>query len=226
MIHTLANVAGPAFPYADAGLYEYQPGDVDALIAAGLLKIEAGNIQITRAGRLELRKPRGKPPRKQIVPEPISADERTEAPSPPTDGDRVEPLGFPDEADPRDEELKDALARAEAAEARVRELEAKVSEPPPMSLPPNPAETRLADYGEVGGGSEADWLGVPAWLAAEERDGEAMPDRIARLTAKFKARVNELTNLLLDKTITEEQDRERTMLLAKYNDLAELGDRS
>lgn len=155
------------------------------------------------------------------TPEPVSADERIEAPSPPTEGDRVDPLGFPDEAPDLAAENEALRARAEAAEKRLAELEARDA---PVGLPPNPSETKLSDYGPVG--DETDWLGVPAWLAAEERDGESMGDRISRLTEAFRARVNELNNLLLAGTSTEEEDRERTLLLAKYNELAELGDRS
>ena len=55
------------------------------------------------------------------------------------------PREYP-EADPRDDELKAALARAAAAEARVAELEAEK----PQQLPPNPAEAKLSDYGPVG----------------------------------------------------------------------------
>lgn len=109
----------------------------------------------------------------------------------------VAPLGYPDESGPS-------------------------SEAPPTPLPD--LGEKMVDYGDVG--SEADWLGVPSWLAAEERDGESIEQRISRLTEAFRTRVNELTNLLLAGTITEDEDRERTLLLAKYNELAELGDRS
>lgn len=69
MIHTLANVAGPAFALAEAVRYEIEPGDIAALLQTEFVQvIDRGGvdqIQITHAGRLELRKPRGKPPKQQ-----------------------------------------------------------------------------------------------------------------------------------------------------------------
>ncbi len=136
---------------------------------------------------------------------------------------KTKPLPHPDESDPVSEALVLEREENERLRAENEELKEKLAA---TQLPPNPAETKLSDYGEVGPRSETDWLGVPAWLAAEERDGESIGDRISRLTETFRARVNELTNLLLAGTITEDEDRERTRLLAKYNELAELGDRS
>lgn len=101
MIHTLANIAGPAFALSEAGLYEIEPGDLDALLASHFVRIfdreGVTQLEITKAGRLELRKPRGKPPRKE-QPEPI--------PDPP------EQAGF---------SLPEALSEALASDAALDE---------------------------------------------------------------------------------------------------------
>lgn len=140
--------------------------------------------------------------------------------------------------DPRDAEL--AALRARIAELESppyidRSERADPVEESPIPPPPSPAVVALEKMEDVrakldavrGGGSEDDIAGIyPSWFEGEAQDGESVADRIARLSRKFRARVNVLTNKLLAGEITPEEEAERDSLMDQYNALAELGDRS
>lgn len=161
------------------------------------------------------------------------------------------PVPLPDPAKFRarqDRDLRELLdlIRSEIAEALAGSLPAAepapyidLSERPveesPIPPPPSPAVVALEKMEDVrakldavrGGGSEDDIAGIyPSWFEGEAQDGESVADRIARLSRKFRARVNVLTNKLLAGEITPEEEAERDSLMDQYNALAELGDRS
>ena len=97
--------------------------------------------------------------------------------------------------DPRDEELKAALARAEAAEARVAELEAER----PQQLPPNPAEAKLSDYGQVHAPAAPDpvedEITTEHLLDAMKANPVTTQDVIAKLSRDSRRKFTELLNV-------------------------------
>lgn len=115
---------------------------------------------------------------------------------------KVAPLGYEDEApepDPRDEELerlraeRDAeKAAREAAEKRLAELEARDA---PVGLPPNPAETKLSDYGPVGDEAAEREITSDHLIDTIRTDAIAAQEVIAKLSQDGRRRITELLNV-------------------------------
>ena len=140
----------------------------------------------------------------------------------------------PPAPDPRDAELAALRARiAELESASYIDLSERADPVEEVVGPLETLETDLTDLkarldaARATPESEDDIAGIyPSWFEGEAQDGESVADRIARLSRKFRSRVNELTNKLLAGEITPEEEAERDNLMDQYNALAELGDRS
>lgn len=118
---------------------------------------------------------------------PFTEPERPPLPSPPADSDRVEGLGFNDEAespDPRDEELERLRAENVALKERLDSVDV-------TPLPPNPTETKLSDYGAVGDGVSH----IPDEIRDLMEEGESLSAAKRRLTELLWVELAELKNL-------------------------------
>lgn len=176
MIHTLANIAGPAFALAEAPNYEIEPGDLDALLTSDFVRTfdreGVTQIEITKEGRLELRKPRGKPPRKE-QPEP-TIDPPTEA-------------GF-SLPDPQPDPLGEELERARRVN---RELFSNVDDD---LNPQAPSDWDMDGQGVVEAMPAVS--NVPPEIAALLDDGETLTRDVRRkLTERLNVELAELKNL-------------------------------
>jgi len=104
----------------------------------------------------------------------------------------VAPLSHPDEADERD----DLINKLREENDRLRkELEARDA---PVGLPPNPAETKLSDYGEVGEEADLEPDHLLDFMRADKSEDMAdTGDIIAKLSSAKRKRFTELLNVEL-----------------------------